>query len=58
MSSSEEREEPASILSPGGRPLGRAGSSDDIREVAGGRIAAEQIFERLSKGGIDVTPRG
>jgi hypothetical protein len=51
-------ETPAELLEPGGRPIGRPGSSDAIRELPGGQAAAEELFERLSKDGIDVTPPG
>jgi RHS repeat-associated protein len=38
--------------------LGHAGSSSSIRIVEGGAPAAERLFRKLSKGGIDVTPPG
>ena len=38
--------------------LGRAGSSSSIRVAEGGASAAEKLFGKLSKGGVDVTPPG
>jgi hypothetical protein len=49
---------PAEILAPGGKPIGNAGTAEEIRELPGGRDAAEQLFHRLKKGAIDVTPPG
>ena len=40
------------------RSLGRAGSSSSIRVADGGASAAEKLFGKLSKGGVDVTPPG
>jgi len=51
-------ESPAEVLEPGGRPLGQPGTSEAIRQLPGGQAAAEELFERLSKGGIDITPPG
>jgi hypothetical protein len=44
------------ILAPGGRRIGRPGSRSTIRELPGGRAAAEEMFEKLTQGGVDVTP--
>jgi hypothetical protein len=49
-------ETPATILRPGGQPIGRAGTSEDVRELAGGQKAAEELFKRLRKDGKDETP--
>jgi hypothetical protein len=49
-------ETPASILFPGDQPIGLAGTSEPIRELSGGRQAAEELFKRLTQGGEDVTP--
>ncbi|NHA16184.1 RHS repeat-associated core domain-containing protein [Thioalkalivibrio sp. XN279] len=38
--------------------LGRAGSRSSIRVAEGGASAAEKLFGKLSKGGVDVTPAG
>lgn len=38
--------------------LGRAGSKSSIRVAEGGSSAAEKLFGKLSKGGVDVTPAG
>ena len=50
------------ILMPGGRPIGVRGSgtraSARIRQVPGGRQAAEQLFKELTQGGTDITPPG
>jgi hypothetical protein len=51
-------ETPASILFPGGQPIGRAGTSESIRELPGGRKAAEELFKRLTQGGEDIIPPG
>ena len=48
----------AGILLPDGRPLGRRGRSSVVRLVPGGETAAEALFLRLSRGGIDKTPAG
>jgi RHS repeat-associated protein len=39
------------ILKRGGRLIGKAGSSEDIREVQGTLRDAERLFERLAEGG-------
>jgi hypothetical protein len=46
------------ILTPGGRLIGRAGSSSAIRIVHGGPAEAEKLFQELARGGTDVTPPG
>jgi hypothetical protein len=50
------------ILMPGGRPIGVKGTgrqaSARLREVTGGQIEAERIFQELSQGGKDITPSG
>ena len=48
----------ADVLLPGGRPLGRRGRSSVVRLLPGGEAAAEALFLRLSRGGIDRTPAG
>lgn len=45
-----------STLAPGGRLIGEAGSDPTIRELPGGRSAAEKMFQQLSKGGTVTTP--
>ena len=52
----KEGETPADVLKPAGRLVGQAGSSADIRELPGGKQAAEEMFDRLTKGGFDITP--
>lgn len=54
----KEGETPADILKPGGRLVGQEGSGSRIRELPGGRPAAEELFDRLTKGGTDITPPG
>lgn len=39
------------LLTPGGAPIGQAGSSPDIREIPGGTQDAEDFFDDLTKGG-------
>jgi hypothetical protein len=44
------------LLNPGGNPIGVAGSSATIREVAGSTLAdAQNLFNQLSQGGTAVT---
>lgn len=52
------QQSPTEILEPSGRPLGRPGSSEAIRELPGGQQAAEELFKRLSEHGTDITPPG
>lgn len=52
----KEGETPADVLKPGGRLVGQAGSSDKVRELPGGQPAADELFDRLTKGGTDITP--
>ncbi len=49
---------PADLLQPGGVPIGTAGSSPDIREVAGSLADAMKLFDDLTQGGRDITPPG
>jgi hypothetical protein len=50
------QEIPSEILLPGGLPIGRPGTSPEIRELVGGTSEAEKWFARLTKGGVDVSP--
>ncbi len=47
---------------PGGNPIGVKGTgpraSARLREVTGGRVEAERIFQELTQGGKDITPPG
>jgi hypothetical protein len=47
---------------PGGQPLGVKGTgkraSARLREVKGGAVEAERLFEELTEGGTDITPAG
>ena len=40
-----------SLLAPGGKVIGEAGTSDAVRELPGGAQAAEKMFGDLTKGG-------
>ena len=46
------------ILQPGGKPIGKPGSSEKIRELPGGNTGAQTLFKRLTKGGTNITPVG
>lgn len=37
------------ILLPGGKPLGRPARGKDVREVSGGLLAAQEMFDKFSK---------
>ena len=52
----KEGETPAEVLKPGGQLVGEAGTSKAIRVLPGGEQAAEKLFDRLTKGGTDITP--
>lgn len=52
----KEDETPADVLKPGGRLVGQPGSSAGVRELPGGEQSAEELFDRLTKGGTDITP--
>lgn len=47
---------PWTLLMPGGVTLGTAGSDPSIREVPGGVREAQDLFDDLTRRGIDVTP--
>lgn len=47
-----------SILRPGGKLIGAAGSSSRIRIIEGGDTAAQKLFARLARGGHAVTTQG
>src|SRR5262249_16746388 len=46
---------PDQILQPGGYPIGSPGSDPGIRELPGGRQAANDLFNELTPGGKDIT---
>lgn len=48
LESDEAHRKARDILLPGGEPLGRRGSKEEIRNVAGGLGAAEDRFEELA----------
>ena len=52
----KEGETSADVLKPGGQLVGKPGSDKTIRELPGGQAAAEELFDRLSKGGKDIAP--
>ena len=47
----------AQVLMPGNKPVGRAKLDQDVRRLRGGPPAATQLFERLTAGARDVTPK-
>lgn len=49
---------PSVLLMPGGTPIGTAGSRPEIRELPGGISEAQELFDELTDGGTDATPRG
>lgn len=52
----EEARSPGDILSPGGVPIGTPNRNNPkIRNLPGGTKAAEEMFEKLSKGGTPTT---
>ena len=51
--------DPGEVLTPGGKAIGKPGSSPKIRELPGGEAGAEGLFRQLTGGGgTDVTPPG
>jgi hypothetical protein len=54
----KDGETPADVLKPDGRLVGQAGSGPKIRELPGGKPAAEELFDRLTKGGTNISPPG
>lgn len=48
----------ADILFPGGKPLGSKGKGRNCREVSGGMKKAQEMFDELTMGALDVTPLG
>jgi RHS repeat-associated protein len=45
---------PSDVLRPGGNLIGKAGTSESIRELEGGLSAAQEMFEQLARGGTVV----
>ena len=48
---------PAEILAPGGKVIGRPGRNSGVRELDGGSAAAQELFEKITQGGVEATPR-
>ena len=46
------------VLKPGGRNVGEAGDSPGVRILPGDDQEAQRLFDRLTKGGKDITPSG
>ena len=51
-----EGETPADVLKPGGKNVGAPGDNSKVRVLPGGEDGARELFDRLTKGGTDVTP--
>ena len=51
-----EGETTADVLKPNGRLVGRPGRGNGVRELPGGQAAAQELYDRLTKGGRDITP--
>ncbi len=49
---------PAEVLMPGGRAIGQAGASSQIRVLSGGTQSAETVFRTLTSQGSPVTAAG
>jgi hypothetical protein len=47
----------AQVLMPGNKPVGRPKPDQDVRLLLGGEPAATKLFERLTAGARDVTPK-
>lgn len=45
---------PKDLLMPNGKPIGKKGSKASIREVPGGKKAADDLFDDLTAGGTPV----
>ena len=52
-----KRPDPKDILNPGGRPVGRQGKKPKVREKDGGKKAADNLYDKLRKGGKPDTPK-
>ena len=46
------------MLKPGGQNVGEAGDNSGVRILPGGDQEAQRLFDRLTKGGKDITPSG
>jgi RHS repeat-associated protein len=46
------------LLMPTGKPIGKPGTSPNIRELTGGKAKAERLFNQLAKDGVEVQSSG
>lgn len=53
-----EGEKPTDVLKPGGQNVGEHGENPGVRVLPGGDKEARKLFDRLTKGGTDITPSG
>jgi hypothetical protein len=53
-----EGEKPVDVLKPGGKNVGEPGENSGVRILPGGESEARELFDRLTKGGTDITPSG
>ena len=54
----KEGETPLDVLKPGGQNVGELGENSGVRVLPGGENGARELFDRLTKGGTDITPSG
>lgn len=54
----KEGETPTDVLKPGGQNVGEVGDNSGVRILPGGDQEAQKLFDRLTKGGEDITPSG
>ena len=53
-----EGETPADVLKPGGQNVGAPGENSGVRVLPGGENESRELFDRLTKGGTDITRPG
>lgn len=53
-----EGEKPTDVLKPSGQNVGEPGENSGVRVLPGGENEARELFDRLTKGGTDITPPG
>lgn len=54
----KEGETPLDVLKPGGQNVGESGENSGVRVLPGGENEARDLFDRLTKGGTDITRPG
>ena len=54
----KEGETPLDVLKPGGQNVGEPGENSGVRVLPGGEDEARELFDRLTKGGTDITRPG